>query len=161
MPFLNIRMEKQARSGSGPAQPAPEGLRDQGPVFPVTLTLTDAAHRALRKKGQTAPNPVSGMASIDTGATASCIDMTAAQEAGLPTRGTSTMSSASHANQRVPVYSGKLMLQQGGVAIDLQNAMGVNLTGSPGVIALIDRDVLQSTVLVYNGPEGSVTVAIG
>ena len=69
------------------------------------------------------------------------------------------MSSASHTHQRVPLYAGKLTMQN--VNINLEKGMGVNLSGFPDLIALIGRDLLEQAVLIYNGPEGSVTIAIG
>ncbi len=69
------------------------------------------------------------------------------------------MASASHANQVVPLYAGKLIIQN--VCINLEKGMGVNLSGFPDLIALIGRDILESAVLIYNGPDGSVTLAFG
>ena len=156
MPFLNLRVQKP--SDQGLPEPAPEALRAQGPVFPVTLSHTDAVRRALRESGAEIASPVHGLALVDTGATGSCFDLSAARRAGLPVRGTSLMSSASHADHRVPLFSGKLLMQDWN--INVETAMGVNLAGMPELIALIGRDLLEQAVLIYNGPEGAVTLAI-
>ena len=50
---------------------------------------------------------------------------------------------------------------QNALSINLEKGMGANLSGFPELIALIGRDLLEQAILIYNGPEGSVTVAIG
>ena len=69
------------------------------------------------------------------------------------------MSSATHANQSVPVYAGKLTMQN--MNINIEGAMGANLSGFSDIIALIGRDLLEQGVFIYNGVDGSVTLAVG
>ncbi len=158
MPIINIRVQKQNKEGRT-IEPAPEVLKQKGPVVLVTLAPTDDDQIALRERREEISTPVTGFALIDTGAALSCIDIAAAQQAGLPVRGTSRMSSATHANQSVPVYAGKLTMQN--MNINIEGAMGANLSGFSDIIALIGRDLLEQGVFIYNGVDGSVTLAVG
>ena len=58
---------------------------------------------------------------------------------------------------KVPVYSGQLDIA-GFTCIKAETALGVKLE-TPGLIALIGRDVLANCILVYNGPENSVSLS--
>ena len=107
MPILNSRVESKNQNGD--AIPAPDALVSMGSVLPVTLTLSDEAQKAYIESGERPPAGVGGLAMIDTGATATCIDIEAAKRAGLPTAGTARMTSASHANQNVPAFAGKIV----------------------------------------------------
>ena len=167
-PILNYQAQKQVQGGS--PEPAPELLVLQGPVVHVTLSLSDAIQRALRELNHPVPSPVVGVALIDTGATTTCFDQAFATRAGLPITGPGVISSASHANHIVPVFSGKLVLDGLNVTIDIKQGLGVNLSGMsspelqasgmPPLIALIGRDVLQNAMLVYNGAEGHFSLAM-
>ena len=94
---------------------------------------------------------------IDTGASNTCFDQQAALNAGLPVIDMGMMASASHAEQDVPVFAGKLVIPE--FNIDTEYALGANLDGQH-LIALIGRDLLQSAVLVYNGTDGTVSLSI-
>ena len=102
------------------------------------------------------PAVVNGSALIDTGASGTCIDQKAAEQAGLPVIDKAMMASASHAKHEVPVYGAKLVIPHFS-AIDVEYAMGANLD-EMNLIALIGRDLLQRAVLVYNGTDGSIAL---
>ena len=82
----------------------------------------------------------------------------AALNAGLPVVDMGMMASASHAEQDVPVFAGRLVIPEF-TNIDTEYALGANL-GGQNLIALIGRDLLQSAVLVYNGTDGTVSLSI-
>ncbi len=103
------------------------------------------------------PDAIHGLALIDTGASNTCFDQQAALNAGLPVIDMGMMASASHAEQDVPVFAGKLVIPE--FNIDTEYALGANLDGQH-LIALIGRDLLQSAVLVYNGTDGTVSLSI-
>ena len=67
------------------------------------------------------------------------------------------MASASHPEHEVPVFAGRIMLD--GMTIDTPNAMGVNLSGFSGLVALIGRDMLRNCIFVYDGNAGSMSLA--
>ena len=105
------------------------------------------------------PGAIAGLALIDTGAAQTCFDAQIAEDAQLPLVGTATMSSATEHAVQVPVFAGQLIVA-GNINIDVEHGMGANLSGLPGVIALLGRDVLAMCVLVYNGTDGSVSLSI-
>lgn len=149
------------RAGSGGdsvgMEPAPGLLVAGGPIVPVTITVLDDVQRSQVKLGSPAPKPVTGFALIDTGATCSCFDNSSALKAGLPTVGKSKMATASHPENDAPLYAGKLLLP--GLNVDLEAGFGVELSGIDGVVALIGRDLLKNAIFVYNGPDGTFTLA--
>ena len=136
---------------------APGVLVARGPIVPVTITVPDAVQSSHVNLGSPIPEPVTGVALIDTGATSSCFDNSAALKAGLPTVGKSKMASASHPENEVPLYAGKMLLP--GLNFDVKSGFGVELSGSDGIVALIGRDLLKIAIFVYNGPDGTFTLA--
>ena len=156
MPTLNVRVEAEDQHRR--TIPAPDGLTQSGPRVPVTLMISDAHRQILVEQGKPMPAVVNGNALIDTGASGTCIDQKAAEQAGLPVIDKAMMASASHAKHEVPVYGAKLVIPHFS-AIDVEYAMGANLD-EMNLIALIGRDLLQRAVLVYNGTDGSIALSI-
>ena len=115
-------------------------------------------------------NPVAGFALIDTGAKFSCVDRKIADGASLPVVDSGPMTSATHQDEIVPIYSAKLTIANFG-AFTCKRAYGANLSsimkaaqptgngvGSVKLIALIGRDALESMMFVYNGSDGSFSI---
>ena len=121
------------------------------------LTISDSHRELLATQGKPVPDPIHGLALIDTGASNTCFDQQAALKAGLPVIDMAMMASASHPQQDVPVFAGKIVIPR--FDIDTEYALGANLDGQ-NLIALIGRDLLQSAVLVYNGTDGTVSLSI-
>ena len=67
------------------------------------------------------------------------------------------MTSATHEQEIVPCYAGRLRMDDFG-EVNFNKAYGANLRRQ-GIIALIGRDILASCVLIVNGPEGTATLA--
>ena len=99
-----------------------------------------------------------GTALIDTGAAGTCVDRQAAERAGMAVVGSGKMASATHENETVPIYAGTIQIAQD-VNVVCRRAYGANLK-SQGLIALIGRDLMANGVLIVNGPEGTVTLAL-
>ena len=152
-------MNFRVGSGGGDAdmQLAPGVLVARGPIVPVTITVPDAVQSSHANLGSPIPEPVTGFALIDTRATSSCFDNSSALRAGLPTVGKSRMASASHPKNEVPLYAGKMLLP--GLNFDVKSGLGVELSGKDGIVALIGRDLLKIAMFVYNGPDGTFTLA--
>lgn len=129
-----------------------------GPLVPVTLTLKEEISRAYAEHGGNLPEPVAGFAMIDTGATRTCFDEASARKAGFPITGIAPMTSATHANHEVPVFSGRIVM--GSFNIDVVGGLGANLAAFDGLVALIGRDLLKDALFTYNGPGGSIALAI-
>jgi predicted aspartyl protease len=73
-------------------------------VVQVSIALLEAMTAALIQQGKPVPNPINGLAMIDTGASSTCIDDEAAKQMGLPAIGVGYMSSASHAKTPSNIY---------------------------------------------------------
>jgi hypothetical protein len=69
------------------------------------------------------------------------------------------MISATHDNEIVPIYAGRLKVAGIPQYIDTNRACGAKLEPQ-GLIALIGRDMLASCVLIYNGPDGSFSLSL-
>jgi hypothetical protein len=134
-------------------------LQKVGPSVQVILAPLEAHLKSLADKGETPPPPISGRALIDTGASVTCVDSAAAQRAGLAMVGTGTMTSATHANEAVPIFAGRLIIEASSITVNANHAFGSNLEPQ-GLIALIGRDFLAKCVFVYNGLDGSFSLSI-
>lgn len=161
MPVLNTRVSANKKDAQGKTTPGPIqlGLQGAGPRIQVILSPLENQLKSLADKGEPPPHPVSGFALIDTGASSTCIDQNAAEGAGLAVVDSGPMSSATHANEIVPIYAGKIEIIGMSISVNVMRAYGVNLN-SQDLIALIGRDLLSQCVLVYNGLEGSFSLSI-
>lgn len=161
MPILNSRIEAQAQDQSGNPVNVPQqaGLQQIGPRIQVAISPLEAQLKALTDQGRTQPTPLVGWALIDTGASATCIDRQAAQDAGLAVVDSGPMASATHDNEIVPIFAARLDVAGIPQNIDANRAYGANLAPQ-GLVALIGRDVLANCILVYNGPDGSFSLSL-
>lgn len=161
MPILNTRVEIKAQDQDGnPVDVAAGvGLEKIGPRMQVTISPLEEHVKALADKGEAVPQPVAGQALIDTGASSTCIDRATAEAAGLAVVDSGPMTSATHADEIVPIFAGKLDIAGLPNDITMHRAYGANLAPQ-GLIALIGRDALKSCVLVYNGPDGSFSLSL-
>jgi len=130
-----------------------------GPVMQVTVSLAQPVAAQIAAEGRSAPQPVSGRALIDTGASVTCIDEGIAKQLGIQPVDVAKMHSASHADVEVGVYPIHFDIVGMNVGIDVPKAMGAQLQ-SQGLIMLIGRDVLQRCSLTYNGFTGDFVLAI-
>lgn len=73
--------------------------------------------------------------------------------------GNAFIGSVTQERQEVPAFAGKILIA-GSININLNNGAGANLGAFDGLVALIGRDLLQSALLTYNGPDGSISIAI-
>ena len=110
------------------------------------------------ERGESIPAPIPGLALVDTGASTTCIDQDAATQAGLAVVDSGPMHSATHANEIVPIFAGRLMIN-GFIAVEANRAYGATLAAQ-GLVALIGRDILARCQLNYNGVDGSFSLAI-
>ena len=154
-----MRLKSEAKDQHGNAIAVNPGvaLRMAGPRVLVTLYPFEDQIKLLAEKGEIPITPVSGMALIDTGASVTCIDQSAARQAGLAIVDSGRLSSATHANEIVPIFAGRLNFPGLG-PVETFRAYGVNLE-SQELIALIGRDLLASCVLVYNGTDDSFSLS--
>ena len=159
MPVLTSRYNVTIDDGRGDHRslPSAEALQHRGPVVAATLLLLDAHRQAMVERGEDIPERVSGIALVDTGASCTCIDEAAARQAGLAVVDQGTISTASHATHDVPIFAGQLDIPDFG-RLKVTRAMGATLANQ-GLIALIGRDALRGTIFIYNGIDGSISLA--
>ena len=160
MPTLSIRVQSERKDQHGNAVFAnpSTALRVGGPRVYGTLSPFEDQIKSLEKIGEIPITPVTGMALIDTGASATCIDRSAAAKAGLAIVDSGRISSATHANEVVPIFAGRLEIH-GLSPVNTFRAYGVNLE-TQKLIALFGRDLLARCVLVYNGTDGSFSLSL-
>lgn len=153
MSIFNIHMKGKGRDPQGKVTsiPASRVLQQFGPIMPVTLLPLTENHGKH--------TPISGRALIDTGAKFTCVNAISARQAGLTQIDSETMNSATHANQKVPVFTGRIIIQGSNMTITANRAYGANLTAQD-LVALIGRDMLERCVFVYNGSDGSCSLSL-
>ena len=146
--------------------PSPVALTQAGPAFQIEVHVPLQIAEALGKEGKAVPSPVSGAALIDTGASITCIDEAILKDSlNLSPIGTATAGTADGPVQR-NVYPGRLVFPTKSWTLDLDGAMGVDLTGQmirtnppQKVIALIGRNLLEKWIFTYNRPGAFWTVS--
>lgn len=151
---------------SGQQQPYPRGLQVLGPVVPVQVEVPTALANQLQQSGQTVPTPITGIALVDTGASISGVDAAVVQQLGVQTVGMANVGGVGGVQQQAQ-YPARFVFPGTGLPnMEFNRLVGANLTsltppGSAGqqLIALLGRDILTRSVLVYNGLTGTFTLA--
>lgn len=157
MPILHSQITAHTKSLDGKTVEVPPAaaLQLRGPILQVSVTVEQNLGKGLIAQGKALPEPKSGLALIDTGASNTCIDEQAAKELGLPVIDVANMQSASHEKHPCNIYPVQIITPI--VTLNAPRAMGAALV-SQGLLVLIGRDVLQSCALFYNGPAGQFTL---
>lgn len=161
MPILHTQLAGQGKTPDGKLiaiSPA-LALQQRGPIVQVAVTLAEAMVTVLTQQGKPTPQPATGWALLDTGASNTCIDEEEAQKMNLPVIGVGSMSSASHAKTPSNIYP--IQIEVTGFPIRFQSprTMGAALK-EQGLLLLIGRDLLMHCVLIYNGATGQITLSI-
>jgi len=137
----------------------------QGPIIPVQIEIPEALAEQLQKNGMPVPQPVLGVALIDTGAGISGVDTSVIEQLKVQPVGQVTVSGVTGSKLRnkyparftfpgtnIPHMDfGELVEAE----IANQQVAGISMP----LVALIGRDILHHIVLIYNGPAGSFTIA--
>ncbi|MBI3576010.1 MAG: retropepsin-like domain-containing protein [Gammaproteobacteria bacterium] len=161
MPVLNVQFAGQGRNPNGQNVQIPPSiaLAGRGPCVQVQVGVAQLIAQQLLQQGKVVPQPAPGLALIDTGASTTCIDDAVAQALGLPVTNVVQVASASHASTPQNVHPAQIEFIGLPLAIAAPNAIVAPLAAQ-GLIALIGRDVLQHCTLFYNGPAGSISLAV-
>jgi hypothetical protein len=143
---------------------APEQLAFKGALLRVQVGLHKALKEHLQAAGHKTPEAIEGWALIDTGARSTCVDIAAIRELGI--------APVSWVNTTTPAGKSKMALfptcfRFPGLdrEIGFHLAVGAGIRGVLGsspsehVLMLVGRDILAQSVLVYNGPSSSYTLA--
>ena len=161
MSILNARVQGKSKDRKGNIIPTPHGMALQqiGPRVRIALLPIKEHANSFSDKGEPLPNPVSGWALIDTGASMTCVDQEAAQKAKLAVVNSGPMVSATHDNEIVPIYAARLQIEGIPQYVEAKSAYGVRLK-SQGLIALLGRDMLARCIFIYNGHDASFSLSL-
>ena len=124
----------------------------------MTLRVAQVIADQVIQAGGEVPEPITGLALIDTGATLTCVDETAARQVGAPVIDVTKMSSTSDTDVDANVYPISFLLTGLPTMLNTHRAIGADLQAHD-LILLIGRDLLQFCTLHYNGPNGAFTLA--
>jgi len=148
---------KLHQTGQTPIPPNSGLLAAAGPLVGVQIEVPEALAKLLAETGKPAPSPVSGMALVDTGATASVVDASLVDALGVKPVGTASVGTAG-GQVTQPVYPIRIQLQGVGLTINFSRVTGAPLK-EMGLVALLGRDMLTSMILYYDGPNSEYTLA--
>ena len=131
-------------------------IEGRGAFIDMTAMAPHKLNEQLRKAGRPAPAPVAILALIDTGASASAVDLLIVSRLGLTPTGRAlihTSTSGSEYEEReqyaASLYIGSL---PGETAEYTVSVIGTSLA-SEGFMAIIGWDILSKCILVCDGPQ--------
>ena len=135
-------------------------LHHFGPVARVTIGMTETDAHAVSRNGAPVPQPISGGALIDTGATFSALDQEVIAELGLQPVG--RLDVAGFDATRTQLRYDAQLLFEDGMPLEIV-ASGTQLrrpseSPIPGYEALLGRDVLAIATLTYDGVEERISL---
>lgn len=123
-------------------------LQALGPVVDMRVWIGTPVEEALKKSGDSLPDPVLVKGMIDTGATGTVIQPEIAKKLGLQPVGVVTISTPSSENVPCYQYSVRLIFPSNVIVEAI--AIETPLKGQH-IQCLIGRDVLAHGILVYTG----------
>jgi predicted aspartyl protease len=162
MPVLHVRkpsVSGEDDQGNEVEIPPPHMLVREGPLIQVNIGPASDLADQWRNDGREVPEPITGPALIDTGATSTCVDDGVARDLGLPVVDVAKMASASEETEQ-NVYPIEVDVVASDLKINSPKSIGANLRDNQDIIALIGRDVLRHTTFHYNGVTGDFTLSM-
>ena len=137
----------------------PAILQRKGPVVPVEVHPPNSLMKYLSDQKLPLPQPATGYALFDTGASMTCVDNAIIQSLGVQSVGEGKVFTPS-GEALQSLYPSKLVFPTlSSMEVNFNSVFGAQLKFQ-NIIALIGRDVLRNMVLTYNGPGGFVTISI-
>lgn len=140
----------------------PELLKIKGPVIPVEVSVPTLLAEYMTKIGVSIPKPATGFALVDTGASISAVDLDII--IGLqvkPVGITEVFIPGDKESHKVMqnLFPAKFSFPGTPLpTIEFTAVLGSSLQPQK-IIALIGRDVLSHSVLVFNGPGGHISLS--
>ncbi|HEY0746605.1 MAG TPA: hypothetical protein VGD63_07895 [Steroidobacteraceae bacterium] len=128
-----------------------------GPLITVAILPSSPRQAALRAAGLAVPAYTSGTFLVDTGASNTVVDMTLISPLGLAATGAAMCHTPSTGQQAMPFNQYDVMIWIPGASasdpawiIEALPVMECDLSAQ-GIKGLIGRDVLDRSILIYNG----------
>ena len=146
--FIGLTDEEKSRLH----KPFILGLK--GSLCIVKINLTEA-HLDLLRISEADPDPISGLAMIDTGAGATSVDEEAVRKIGAKEFDRASFSSSLSKNTSKPICSITITIND--FKIEVTKAVMSNLKRF-GLISIIGRDLLSLSDLRYEGHTGNYTL---
>jgi len=150
----------------GTSEPNPDGILHVGAIMPIEIHVPPKIADVLNKEGKQIPQPVTGTALVDTGATMTCVHEPMLKRLCLNPVGAINSGTANGPVQQ-NLYPATLQFPVQGWGVELNAVAGVDLTGQRApldppvdIIALIGRNLLKDWVLIWNGPGGYWSIAV-
>ena len=138
--------------------PDADKLELSGPSLNIEISLHPTHAKSLIDSGSDVSPPTAGIGLIDTGAGATCVEEKILKKLGIPAIDSQPIWTPDGPGNR-SVYPCKISYP--GTPLPPSNfnsVLGVDLTGF-GCQALIGRDILRDCQFVYNGVQGTWTLA--
>lgn len=156
MPISNHKFQNHHKDN------IPGGLYLSGPIIKITIDIPQILKDELKAAGKKIPKTIKGLALIDTGATKTAVDYTIAKSLGINPIGTIDSRTASGITT-LPLFPAQIIFPTLKWSFDFSSVTGIELNEfeyeNQKVIALIGRDILMHAVFIYNGTEGSYSLA--
>jgi len=157
MPLFEIQYPGQADKQAG----LPTSILQRiGPLLNVTVGVTPEHEQKLRSLGIPVPEPVPGVALIDTGASITVIDESIAQQLKLRPTAIARLNHPGGVTNR-PCYPVQMLFPATALPPrEFATAVSAKVkTPKYPHIVLLGRDFLRQIRLVYNGPKGRIEMA--
>lgn len=136
----------------------PDGLKSKGAILNVEISIPTSIAEIFDKEGKPIPQPQTGLALFDTGASATCVDKEVIGLLGIPSIGIETVYTPQGSDLQNK-YPGRLGFPGTTLpTVEFGAVYGASLKAQ-GIMALIGRDLLSHFVFTYNGPGGFITIA--
>ncbi len=132
-----------------------ESLRSRGPILPIQIGLPQAS-----ANGEPAAVMEEVQALVDTGASATVVDMGTAERLGLVPTGSVDVAGVTGQSTQ-PIFGARIVMPEPGYTFDPIEIIGAPLN-QPGYAAnfevLIGRNLLCSMLMTYDGTRGQFSL---
>jgi hypothetical protein len=143
--------------------PFPLGLQRSGPIMEIEVAVPSSLAEYLTKNKRPVPQPVRGVALIDSGASGTCVDDRVIRQLGVKPIGVATVITAGGRQERNR-YPARFDFRRMKMSFEFSSVMGMNLREQSimgrELVALIGRDVLSRCIFIYDGINARFTLAI-
>lgn len=131
----------------------PEELRERGPLFNIEVSVPQIMIDQLIESGQPIPDPVPGLALIDTGASISAVDFTVLRALQINQVDVIELATPSNPDATGEGYPARFILPEN--EVELSIVLGADLRPF-SAIAIIGRDILCDCMLMFFGKRGRI-----
>jgi hypothetical protein len=141
----------------GNSNPFPQGLKVSGPSLPVLIQVPHQVAELMRQNGEEVRPPIQGMAMVDTGASATCVDRVSVESLGIQRAGVAQVASTTTVELAPLFHVGFSFPNINFPNMEFPAALGQNLANQRippfnlPLLVLLGRDFLSTCLLVYNG----------